>query len=147
MKIQEKGFYLPLKRTRYLLTYSLLLHMLAVISVSLLAVSMIVKLLFITAVFISQFLHIYRLGFINKYCKRPIALLNPVTEYWQIRYANGALTPHLSLESAWVTRLAVIVNLKLPNNKRLTVFICKDAVDKDQFRQLRVRIRLAFFQQ
>lgn len=145
--MQEKGFYLPLKRSRYLVTYSLLLHTLAVISVSLLAVSMIVKLLLFTAVFISQYLHIYRLGFIQTYSKRPIALLNPVTEYWQIRYADNALTPHLSLESAWVTRLAVIVNLKLPNNKRLTVFICKDAVDKDQFRQLRVRIRLAFFQQ
>lgn len=145
--MQEKGFYLPLKRSRYLVTYSLLLHTLAVISVSLLAVSMIVKLLLFTAVFISLYLHIYRLGFIETYSKRPIALLNPVTEYWQIRYADNALTPHLSLESAWVTRLAVIVNLKLPNNKRLTVFICKDAVDKDQFRQLRVRIRLAFFQQ
>lgn len=145
--MQEKGFYLPLKRSRSLVTYSLLLHTLAVISVSLLAVSMIVKLLLFTAVFISLYLHIYRLGFIETYSKRPIALLNPVTEYWQIRYADNALTPHLSLESAWVTRLAVIVNLKLPNNKRLTVFICKDAVDKDQFRQLRVRIRLAFFQQ
>lgn len=145
--MQEKGFYLPLKRSRYLLAYSLLLHTLAVISVSLLAASMIVNLLFVTAVFISQYLHIYRLGFIKAFSKRPIALLNPVTEYWQIRYADNALTPHLSLESAWVTRLAVIVNLKQPNNKRLTVFISKDAVNKDQFRQLRVRIRLAFFQQ
>lgn len=55
MKTQEKGFYLPLGRSRYLLSYSLLAHMLAVISILLLSVSSVVKILFITGIFINQF--------------------------------------------------------------------------------------------
>lgn len=145
--MQEKGFYLPLTRSRYIVIYSFLLHILAVLSVSLLAVSMIVKILLVTVVLISHALHIYRLGFIGKYSKRPVALRTSNQEYWQISYADNSLAPNLVLESAWVTRLAVIIFFKPPDKRSLSILVVKDAVDKEQFRQLRVRIRLAFFRQ
>lgn len=145
--MQEKGFYLPLKRSRYLLIYSLLMHILAVISVALLSVNPIVKILLAIVIFTSQTLHIYRLGFIGKYNKLPIALLNPDKEYWQIRYADKSLTADLLLESAWMTRFAVIIHFKSSGKRRQSLLIFKDVVDNEPLRQLRVRLRLAFFQQ
>ncbi|AFI84194.1 protein YgfX [Methylophaga nitratireducenticrescens] len=147
MKKQEKGFYLPLGRSRYLLSYSLLAHLLAVISIVLIAVSPAVKILFITGIFINQFLHIRRLGYIREYKKRPIALINAMNEYWQIGYADSSKTSDLLLESAWINRFAVIIHFKSFNKKRLSIVILKDSVEQKQFRQLRVRLRLAFFQQ
>lgn len=145
--MQENGFYLPLKRSKYLLIYSQLVHILTVISVSLLAVSLMIKILLVIVIFISQVLHIYRLGFIGKHKKRPIALLNRNKEYWQIRYADNSLTSDLMLESAWITRFAVIIHFKSSNKQRQSLLIFKDVVDKEPLRQLRVQLRLAFFQQ
>lgn len=147
MKKLEKGFYLPLGRSRYLLSYSLLAHLLAVISIVLIAVSPAVKILFITGIFINQFLHISRLGYIQEYKKRPVTLINTKNEYWQIGYADSSKTADLLLESAWVNRFAVIIHFKSFNKKRLSIVIVKDSVDQEEFRQLRVRLRLAFFQQ
>ena len=145
--MQEKGFYLPLTRSRYIVIYSFLVHILAVLSISLLAVSMIVKILLVTVGLISQVLHSYRLGIVGEYSKRPVALRTFSEEYWQIRYADNSLIPNLVLESAWVTRFAVIITFKPPDKRSLSILVVKDAVDKEQFRQLRVRIRLAFFRQ
>ncbi len=145
--MQEKGFYLPLGRSRYLLCYSLLAHLLAVISMVLIAVSPAVKILFITGIFINQFLHIRRLGYIREYKKRPVTLINTMNEYWQIGYADGSKTADLVLESAWVNRFAAIIHFKSFNKKRLSIVIVKDSVGQEQFRQLRVWLRLAFFQQ
>ena len=147
MKKQDKGFYLPLARSRLLLIYSLLAHMLAVISVGLLTVIPIVKILFIKGIFINQFLHIRRLGYIREYKKRPVALINAMNEYWQIGYADSSKTSDLLLESAWVNRFAVIIHFKSFNKKRFSILILRDSVEQEQFRQLRVRLRLAFFQQ
>jgi len=147
MKEQKKGFYLPLGRSRLLLIYSLLAHMLAVISIVLLTVIPVVKIVFITGVFICQFLHIRRLGYLREYRKRPITLINTMNEYWQIGYADSSKTADLLLESAWVNRFAVIIHFKSLNKKRLSLLIPNDSVDQEHFRQLRVRLRLAFFQQ
>lgn len=147
MKKQEKGFYLSLGRSRLLLIYSLLAHMLAVLSVGLIIVIPAVKILFIIGIFINQFLHIRRLGYIREYKKRPVTLINTMNEYWQIGYADSSKTADLLLKSAWVNRFAVIIHFKSFNKKRLSLLILKDSVDPEQFRQLRVRLRLAFFQQ
>ncbi|MDX1750073.1 MAG: protein YgfX [Methylophaga sp.] len=147
MKKQDKGFYLPLARSRLLLIYSLLAHMLAVISVGLITVIPIVKILFIKGIYINQFLHIRRLGYIREYKKRPVTLINTMNEYWQIGYADSSKTSDLLVESARVNRFAVIIHFKSFNKKRLSLLIPKDSVDQEQFRQLRVRLKLAFFQQ
>lgn len=147
MKKQEKGFYLPLGRSLLLLIYSLLAHILAMISVVLITVNPVIKVLLITGLFINQFLHISRLGYIREYKKRPIALINAMNEYWQIGYADSSKTSDLLLESAWINRFAVIIHFKSFNKKRLSIVILKDSVEQKQFRQLRVRLRLAFFQQ
>ncbi|MBL1457736.1 MAG: hypothetical protein COA34_007675 [Methylophaga sp.] len=147
MRTQEKGFYLPLGRSRYLLSYSLLAHMLAVTSIFLINISSVVRILFITGIFINQFFHISRLGYLREYKKRPVALINAMNEYWQIGYADSSKTSDLLLESAWVNRFAVIIHFKSFNKKRLSILILKDSVEQEQFRQLRVRLRLAFFQQ
>jgi len=145
--MQEKGFSLPLKRSTYLVVYSIIVHFLALLSVSLLAVEVFLKILFSLALVVSLFFHLYRLGLIGQYPKRPVLLLNSDKEFWQIRYADESSSAALMLESAWATRLAVIVNFKSVTNQRLSIMVMNDAVDKDQYRQLRVRIRLAFFQQ
>jgi len=145
--MQEKGFYLPLSRSACLISYSLIVHCLAVISVSLLAVEFIFKMLFVIGLVVSLLVHFFRLGVIGQYPKRPSMLLNPDKEYWQIRYADNSLSTDLLLKSAWVTRLAVIVHFKSADDQHVSIVVVKDSVDKEHYRQLRVRIRLAFFQQ
>ncbi|MCB2427433.1 protein YgfX [Methylophaga pinxianii] len=145
--MQEKGFYLPLTRSRTLVVYSLLVHILAVISILLCTLSLTIKVLLAVIILISQLSHLYRLGFISDNKKRPVAVLNPAKEYWQIRYADQTVSSDLLLERAWVTRLAVILHFQSTNKNRMSLLIVKDAATEEQFRQLRVRIRLAFFQQ
>jgi len=118
-----------------------------VISVGLITVMPVVKILFINGILINQFLHIRRLGYIREYKKRPVTLINTMNEYWQIDYADSSKTFDLLLESAWVNRFAVIIHFKSFNKKRLSLLILNDSVDQKQFRQLRVRLKLAFFQQ
>ncbi|ODN66509.1 protein YgfX [Methylophaga muralis] len=144
--MREKGFFLPLKSSRYLLIYSVMMHFLAAVSVSLMAVEFVFKIFFVLALILSLLVQLYRSGLIGRYSKRPITLMNSDKEFWQISYADESLSATLSLESSWVTRLAVILNFKTDTNQRLSVMVLKDAVDKQQYRQLRVRIRLAFFQ-
>ena len=95
MKMQEKGFYLPLGRSRYLLSYSLLAHMLAVISIFLINISSVVKILFITGIFINQFFHISRLGYLREYKKRPVALINAMNS----NQPGSTVSPSLSISN------------------------------------------------
>jgi len=145
--MQEKGFYLSLGRSRYLLMYSLLAHVLAMVSVVFLSVNLFVKILMASGLVINQFLHIYRLGYLWVCNKRPVTLVNPVQEYWRVRYADNSFTSDLILVSAWVTRFAVIINFKTFNKKRLSILIVKDSVEKEPLRQLRMRLRLDSFRQ
>lgn len=145
--MQKKGFCLSLKRSRYLVMYSLVIHCLAFISVLSWEVEPAVKVLFSAGLAISLFFYLYRLGFIGQYRKQPSMLLLLDEERWQIRYADTTLTADLLLESVWMTRFAVITNFKAPNQRRLSLLVLKDAVDKEKFRLFRVQIRLAFFQQ
>lgn len=144
--MRENGFFLPLKPSRYLLVYSIMVHFLAAVSASLMAVEFVFKMFFVLVLMLSLLIHLYHLGLIGRYSKRPIVLMNPDKANWQIRYADELLSATLSLESSWTTRLAVILNFKTDTHQRLSVIVMKDAVDKQQYRQLRVRIRLAFFQ-
>ena len=145
--MQEKGFSLPLNRSRYLLCYSILLHGLAMISVAFLTVTLMIKVSLMLLLIISLFRHLYLLGFIASNGKRAVALLHPEKTYWQIEFADSSLSDSLELESAWITRIAIIVYFKTPNKRRVCIVVVKDATDNERFRQLRVRLKLAFFRQ
>lgn len=143
----EKGFSLPLHRSRYLLSYSILLHGLAGFAVISITMPMPVTLLLLILLAISLLRHSYLLGFVGNNGRCVTMLLHREKNSWQLQFADGTHSDLLELQSVWSTRLAVIMSFHHPAKHQLRLLVVNDAADSSRFRQLRVQLRLAFFRQ
>ncbi len=60
---------------------------------------------------------------------------------WEIIEAGGSKNASL-LASSFVSRWLTILNFKLEDRKKKTVIVFSDAINKEQFRKLRVRLKV-----
>ena len=120
----------------------LFLHLGAIVVFLMLALSIVIKILVVMIVLISLYYNT-RLHSLLRSDRSIVSLRWLDDNEWQLMQCDGVnYQAHLNMNSYLHPKLTVLNFNLVGSKKKRTVMIFSDAIDKDSFRRLRVRLRL-----
>ena len=117
----------------FVTAYLLVVYLLAMISVTLLPMAVHLQLLVLVLLLVSGILSYRRY-------KQSYQLLWSDTD-WILRYGDSEYNAEL-LSSSVVTASMTVLNFSLPGGRRKSLLLMPDSLHADQFRRLRVRLKV-----
>ena len=133
---------LDIGRSRYLLIYLLIVHLIMTLTLVMLFadIGWLVVIILISMA-MSLIFHMRKYGWLLGGSTVKMISCDEYS-FWTVNYSDEDLMPELQLKSSFVTPLLTLIRLNgegfLLNT---TIVIIADAVDTEQFRQLRVMLR------
>ena len=134
-------FSMLIGRSNYLLTYLIITHA-VMLAVVLCVLGLSVWAITISLMVIVSFIHYCRLYQWSNSERNIINLDRNKGNKWTMFHYNGEQLSELVLTDSVVTQYFILLNFRVPARwRRSAVIIMNDAVDEEQFRQLRVYCR------
>jgi hypothetical protein len=126
---------LNLHPSRYFLTLILLAHIAAIIVTMTLAIKWWIIVL-LEALIVGNFSYMFQRYIMRKFNKSILALWQEGT-HWTLLSRDGSKLPAILLPDSTVTNFLVILSFRLENNKRHSVLVFSDSIDKLSFKRLK----------
>ncbi|NOQ14518.1 MAG: hypothetical protein GQ583_08610 [Methyloprofundus sp.] len=136
MKKSEPPLWVDVKQSKYLLTFIISVHSLAVLSSLSVAILMPFKLLLLMLVCDSLYFHLQR----YKKAYYLFSLKYTTAFSWELSHNNN-LTRMRILDSSVLTSVIIILHVEI-NKKHRNILVCRDAVSAEAYRQLLVTLKI-----